>query len=285
MPENIGQKRRESKEEKKQKIRELGFSKEKAIKYLNRHVSIETLQRRIQLLQSLGFTNPIALIEKFPPIAGSDINRVIQSLKSAGFTNPIALIEKFPKIASSDINRVIQSLKSAGFTNPIALIEKHPQIVGYGINHVERRIQLIKKLNTKFQLQLDPIEIIENYPPYLGYDLKRILFYLRIARFYNVDEKFYRVLIKINPFIVFNTLYYSLYPQNRISDGDEFRRLVGKIKSVFPKETRQKIQDRVKTNLPQIIEELKQKQDDPNVRFLLKLASYLEDLLEKERRK
>jgi hypothetical protein len=50
----------------------------------------------------------------------------------------------------------------------------------------------------------------------------------------------------------------------------------------FPKETKQKIQNETKENLPQIIENLRQKQDDENARFLLKLTSYLEDLLKKE---
>jgi len=309
MPENIEQKRKESKEERRQKIRELGFSNEKAVEYLTRF-NIGTLQRKIQDLQSTGFENPIALIEKHPPIANLDIRRVIQSLQSAGFENPIALIKKHPSIASKDIkrviqdlqsagfenpialikkyppiaskniNRVIQSLQSAGFENPIALIKKYPPIAGRDINRVKRQIQLIKILNTKFQLQLDPIKIIENFPPYLNYDLKRIFFFFRITSFYNFDEKFYRNLITKNPFVVFNILY-KLYLQNKISDKDEFRRLIIEL-IVFSKELKQEIQNETKTNLPQIIEELKQKQNDENARFLLKLASYLEALLKKE---
>jgi hypothetical protein len=50
----------------------------------------------------------------------------------------------------------------------------------------------------------------------------------------------------------------------------------------FPKETKQKIQNETKENLPQIIENLRQKQDDENARFLLKLIGYLEALLKKE---
>ncbi len=313
MPKNIEQKRGESKEERKQEIRELGFFKEKAIEYLAKHFTLETLKIKIQSLesvgftnpialiekhppiaayninnviqslQSVGFTNPIALIEKHPPIAGLDINRVIQSLQSVGFTNPIALIEKFPPIAGYDINRVIQSLQSVGFTNPIALIEKFPSIGGYDINRVKRKIQLIQRLNMKFQLKLNPIEIIENYPQYLGYDLKRIFFYFRIASFYNVDEKFYRRLITKNPFIVFNILH-TLYSQNKISDQDEFEKLINKI-ARSSKETKQTIQNETKNNLPQIIENLKQKQDDENAKFLLKLANYLQYLLKKEKRK
>jgi len=249
MPERIGRKI-ESKEERRRKIRELGFSNEEVIEYLAKHFTTEGLQRKIRSFQSAGFKNPIALIEKFPKISDLDINRVIQSLQSLGFTNPIALIEKFPRSGS------------------------------LGVNHVKRRIRLIERLNTKFQLQLNPIEIIESYPPYLNYDLKRIFFYLRIASFYNVDEKFYRRLITENPFIVYNILY-DLYSQNKISDIDEFRRLITKIR-IFPKETRQRVQDRTKENLPKIIENLKQKQNDPNARFLLKLAGYLEALLKKE---
>jgi hypothetical protein len=114
----------------------------------------------------------------------------------------------------------------------------------------------------------------------LNYDLKRIFFFLRITSFYNFDEKFYRNLITKNPFVVFNILY-KLYLQNKISDKDEFRRLIIEL-IVFPKELKQEIQNETKTNLPQIIENLKQKQDDENARFLLKLASYLEALLKKE---
>jgi hypothetical protein len=180
MPKNIEQKRGESKKERNQEIRELGFSKEKAIEYLTKHFTIKTLKTKIQSLQSLGFTNPISLIEKFPQIANYDINRVIQSLQSVGFTNPISLIEKFPSIAGLDINRV------------------------------KRRIQLVQRLNTKFQLHLDPIEIIEHHPPYLGYDLKRIFFYLRIAMFYKVDEKFYRNLIK-KPIYCFQYFTYLIF--------------------------------------------------------------------------
>jgi len=222
MFENLEQKRgKAKKEEKKQEIRVLGFSKEKAIEYLNRHITIDNLKRKIQFLQSLGFKNPISLIEKYPIIAGRDIHSI------------------------------------------------------------EKRIELIKRLNTKFQLQINPIEIIEDFPHYLGYDLKRIFFYLRIASFYNLDEKFYRDrFIKQSPFVVFNILY-NLYLQNKMSDGDEFKRLIYKLK-IFPKETKQTIQNEIKTNLPQIIENLKQKQNDPNARFLLKLAGYLEALLKKE---
>jgi len=311
MPESIEQKRGESKEERKQEIRELGFSKEKAIEYLAEHFTLETLKTKIQSLQSAGFTNPISLIEKHPPIVSLNINRVIQSLQSLGFTNPISLIEKFPPIASLDINRVIQDLQSLGFTNPISLIEKHPQIAGYDINRaiqslqslgftnpisliekfpqiasldinrVKRRIQLIQRLNTKFQLYLDPIKIIESFPSYLSYDLKRIFFFLRIASFYNADEKFYRNLITRNPFIVFNILY-QLYLQGKISDKDEFKRLFNKLKR-FTKETKQTIQNETKNNLPQIIENLKQKQDYEKARFLLELANYLQDLLKKEK--
>ncbi len=283
MHKNIEQKGGESKEEKRQKIRELGFSNEEVIEYLTKNFNSGTLQRKIQNLQSAGFTNPISLIEKFPPIAGYNINRVIQNFQSAGFENPISLIEKFPPIAGYNINRVIQNFQSAGFANPIALIEKFPQIAGYNIDRVKRRIQLIQRLNMKFQLQLNPIEIIENTPKYVGYDLRRIFFFLRIASFYNVDEKFYRNLITKNPFVVFNILY-ELYLQNQISDQDEFRRLIDKIRS-YPKEIKQTIQNEIKTNLPQIIENLRQKQDDPNARFLLKLISYLEDLLEKEEKR
>jgi hypothetical protein len=313
MPENIEQKGGESKKERKLKIRELSFANEKAIEYLSEHFTLETLKIKIQSLQSLGFTNPISLIEKFPqiagldinraiqslqslgftnpisliekhpPIAGLDINRVIQSLQSLGFTNPISLIEKFPQIAGLDINRVIQSLQSVGFTNPISLIEKFPPIASYDINRVKRRIQLIQILNTKFQLQIDPIEIIESFPPYLGLDLKRIFFFLRIARFYNFNEKFYRNLITKNPFIVFNILH-TLYSQNKISDQNEFRRLINKIRK-SPKEIKQTIQNETKTNLSQIIENLKQKQDDEDTKFLLKLANYLQDLLKKEKKK
>jgi hypothetical protein len=251
MPENIEQKRRESKEERKQKIRELGFSKEETIKYLAEHFStIEKLLGKIQSLQSIGFTNPISLIEKFPQIAGLDINRVIQDLQSIGFTNPISLIEKHPLIAGLDINRI------------------------------KRRLQLIKRLSLKFQLQFNPKGIVENYPRYLGYDLKRIFFYFRIASFYNVDEKLYRELIGRNPFIVFNILH-SLYLENKISDKNEFKRLIYKLK-IYSQEARQAVQNETKTNLPQIIENLKQKQNDENARFLLKLANYLEDLLKKE---
>jgi hypothetical protein len=282
MPKNIEQKRGESKEERKQEIRELGFSKEKAIEYLTKHFTINTLKTKIQSLQSLGFTNPISLIEKLPQIASYDINRVIQSLKSLGFTNPISLIEKLPQIASLDINRVIQDLQSLGFTNPISLIEKLPQIASLDINRVKRRIQLIQRLNTKFQLHLYPIKIIEHHPPYLGYDLKRIFFYLRIAMFYKVDEKFYRRLITKNPFIVFNILH-TLYSQNKISNQDEFEKLINKI-ARSSKETKQTIQNETKTNLSQIIENLKQKQDDENAKFLLKLANYLQDLLKKEKK-
>jgi hypothetical protein len=132
----------------------------------------------------------------------------------------------------------------------------------------------------KFQLQLNPIEIIEIFPPYLGCDLKRIFFYLRIARFYNVDEKFYRELIIKNPFIIFDILY-SLYLQNKISDKDGFKKSINKLVK-FSKETKQTIQNETKTNFPQIIENLKQKQDDEKAKFLLKLADYLEDLLRKE---
>jgi hypothetical protein len=313
MPKNIEQKGGESKEEKRKKIRALGFSNEEVIEYLTKNFNSGTLQgkiqnlqsagfenpisliekhppiaslninRVIQSLQSMGFTNPISLIEKHPPIAGYNINRVIQSLQSMGFTNPIYLIEKFPPIAGYDINRVIQALQSMGFTNPISLIEKFPKIACYNIDRVKRRIQLIQRLNMKFQLQLNPIEIIENNPKYVGYDQRRIFFFLRIASFYNVDEKFYRNLITKNPFVVFNILY-ELYLQNQISDQDEFRRLIDKIRS-YPKEIKQTIQNEIKTNLPQIIENLRQKQDDPNARFLLKLISYLEDLLEKEEKR
>jgi hypothetical protein len=135
----------------------------------------------------------------------------------------------------------------------------------------------------KFQLKLNPIEIIENYPQYLGYDLKRIFFYFRIASFYNVDEKFYRRLITKNPFIVFNILH-TLYLQNKISDQNEFEKLINKIRR-FSKETKQKIKQQTKNNLSQIIENLKQKQDDENAKFLLKLANYLQDLLKKEKKK
>jgi hypothetical protein len=271
MPENIEQKRKESKEERRQKIRELGFSNEKAVEYLTKIFTIETLQRKIQSLQSVGFKDPISLIEKFPPIAGYDINRVIQSLQSVGFKDPISLIEKFPPIAGYDINRVIQSLQSLGFKDPISLIEKFPPIAGYDINRVKRRIQLLEGLNTKFQLQLDPIKIIEHNPRYLTYDLKRIFFYLRVASFYNIDEKFYRRLIIHNPFIVFNILY-GLYLQNKISDKDEFKRLINKLRR-FSNEIKQKIQNGTKDNLSQIIEYLKQQQDE-KAKFLLELANY-----------
>jgi hypothetical protein len=62
MSKNIEQKGGESKEEKKQEIRELGFANEKAIEYLARHFTIETIKTKIQSFQSLGFTNPISLI-------------------------------------------------------------------------------------------------------------------------------------------------------------------------------------------------------------------------------
>jgi len=265
MPENIEQKRRESREEKKRKIRELGFTKEKAIDYLAKYFTIERLQEKIQALRSVRFIDPTSSVE-------------------IRFRDPISLIEKFPQIASYDINRVIQFLQSLGFTNPISLIEKFPPIAGRGINRVKRILELLKRLNAKFQLNLDPKKIIEDFPSYVSYDRKRLFFYLRIASFYNVDEKFCRDrLIKENPFIVFDTLY-DLYLQNRISDKDEFKRLIYKIMK-FPKEIKQTIQNKIKNNLPQIIEDLKQKQDDKNTKFLLKLASYLEDLLEKEREK
>jgi len=222
MPKNI-EPQGVSKEKRKQKIKELGFSNEGVIKYLTNHFTIEKIQEKIQSLQSAGFKDPVSLIEKFPPIAGLNINRV------------------------------------------------------------KRKIRLIERLNTKFQLQLNPVDVIKSYPPYLGYDLKRIFFYLRVASLYNVDEKFYRKLITENPFIVYDILY-DLYSQNKISDKDEFERLINKILK-FPKETKKEIQDKIKNNLPKIIEELKQTQDNPNIRFLLKLASYLEVLLRKERKR
>jgi glutamyl-tRNA reductase len=101
--------------------------------------------------------------------------------------------------------------------------------------------------------------------------------------FYNVDEKFYRRLITTNPFIVFNILH-TLYSQNKISDQDEFEKLINKI-ARSSKETKQTIQNETKNNLPQIIENLKQKQNDENAKFLLKLANYLQYLLKKEKRK
>jgi hypothetical protein len=282
MSENIKQKIREQKGgAKKQKIRELGFSKESAIEYLNRHTRTERLQRKIQSLQLLGFSNPISLIEKHPPIADCDINRIIQSLQLLGFSNPISLIEKFPKIVSYDINRVVSSLRSIGFTNPTALIEKFPPVAGLKINRIKRKIDLIQRLNKKFQLQLNPIKTIENFPRYLSLSLKKIFFSLKIASFYNVDEKFYQTIVKENPLIIFDILY-SLYKQNKISDKDEFRRLIIKIR-IYPKELKKTIQNETKTNLPQIIENLKQKKDDENAKFLLKLAGYLEDLLKKEK--
>jgi len=251
---NIEQKRKRLKgEEKIQIIRELGFSKRETIEYLFKHFTIETIQKRIRLLQSLGFTNPIALIEKFGPIAYLNVNRVIQFLLSLGFRNPISLIERFPQIVSLDLNRV------------------------------KRRIQLIKRLNEKLQLQLDPIEIIENFPPYLGYDIKRAFFYLKIARFYNLNKSFYERLITKNPFIVFKILY-ELYSENKIFDVDEFIRLINKI-STYSEETKQNSLDEIKTELAQIIEILRKKKDDPNAKFLLKLACYLEYLLKKERSK
>jgi hypothetical protein len=251
MPENIELKGGESRKEKKRKIRELGFSKEEAVEYLTKHLTIVKLQEKIQSLRSVGFTNPVTLIEKHPPIASYNINHVIQTLQSVGFTNPISLIEKFPQIADLDINRV------------------------------KKKLQLIQMLNKKFKLEFNPIKIIEKTPVYLGYDLKRIFFYLRIASFYNVDEKFYHQrFIRNNPFIVFNILH-NLYLQQQISDKDEFKRLINKIR-IFSKETKQTIQNETQNNLPQIIENLKQKQDDPDARFLLKLAGYLEALLKKE---
>jgi len=84
MPKNIEQKIGESKEKRKQEIRELGFSKEKAIEYLAEHFTLETLKIKIQSLQSVGFINPVSLIEEHPQIAGLNINRVIQSLQSVG---------------------------------------------------------------------------------------------------------------------------------------------------------------------------------------------------------
>jgi len=277
MPKNIEQKGGESKEGRKQEIRKLGFSDEEAVEHLTKHFTIDKLKEKIQSLQSAGFNNPTALIEKHPPIAGLDINRVIKDLQSVGFVNPTALIEKHPQIAGYDINRVIKDLQSVGFNNPTALIEKFPQIAGYDINRVKRKLQLIQRLNTKFQLQLNPVEIIENSPRYLSCALKRIFFYLRIARFYNVDEKFYRRLIKNNPSIVF-VLLYKLYVKNQISNKDELKKLFYKINKI-PKQKKQKIKNIIEQKRHIITKnlerKLKQRPNDKNVKFLLQLASNL----------
>jgi len=303
-----------SQEEKKQEIRKLGFSEEKTVDYLANKFTIETIRNKIQSLQSTGFTNPVSLIEKFPPIASYKIKRVIQDLKSVGFSdpvsliekhpriasfkiknvirdfksvgfsNPVSLIEKFPPIADLNINRVIQDLKSVGFSDPVSLIKTSPSITGLDINRIKRRLELIRRLNKTFQLELDPINIIKQFPTYLNYDIKRIFFYLRIASFYGVDHEFYRNrLITKNPFIVFNILY-NLYSRDRILDEDEFETQIKRINKLS-KETKREIQDETENNLPQIIENLKQQQDDENAKFLLKLASYLEVLLEKKKKK
>jgi glutamyl-tRNA reductase len=96
-------------------------------------------------------------------------------------------------------------------------------------------------------------------------------------------KNFIETLLQKNPFIVFNILH-TLYSQNKISDQDEFEKLINKI-ARSSKEIKQTIQNETKNNLPQIIENLKQKQDDENAKFLLKLANYLQYLLKKEKRK
>ena len=246
----------EIREIKKINIRNIGFSDEEVIEYLARKFNIKTIERKIEVLQSLGFTNPVSLIEKFPQIAGLDINRVLQSLQSLGFTNPVSLIEKYPQIA------------------------------GHKKEKIERRLELFRKLNKIFNLQLDLIRIIETFPNYLAYDLRRIYFYLRIASFYNFDEKFYRRLITINPFLVFYVLY-ELCLQGRIFDKEEFKRLINKVSGhAFSKELKQNIINRIKNNLYEITEFLKQEltSEHPHrneIKFLLKLSRYLEALLKK----
>jgi uncharacterized tellurite resistance protein B-like protein len=250
----FGKESKDDKEKKISEIEKLGFSDEKAKEYLAKHFKIETLKTKIENLQSKGFKDPVSLIEKHLSIADLDIDRVIDSLKEKGFKEPVSLIEKFPQIADLDIDRI------------------------------EARINLIKRLNKMFKLSYDPIQIIEKVPRYLSYSKNRIFFYFRIASFYNLDEKSYKKIISQNPFLVFNLLYKTYSSINQLPDKEKMMRVVSKL-PILSKEAKETLINKIKAELPQIIENLKQKEKDENAIFLLKLTSSLSALLEKEKRK
>jgi len=246
----------------------------------------------IKKISQAGFTNPLVSIEKFPPLAGYDIQRVINDLKKAGFTNPLVSIEKFPPLAGYDIQRVINDLKKAGFTNPLVSIEKFPQLAGLDIQRVKRRLNLISKLHTLYQIfgetrlsqeliKEKSIELIEDFPPYLGYSQERIFFYLRLAKLFKTrDLKIYKRLITKNPFLIFQQI-----TEQPSYDSATLRTVILSVGRMKPDRKKQIITEMI-SSLPSIIRELSAKpQPSPSDKELLKIALNLKRILEKPKRK
>jgi hypothetical protein len=268
----------------------------KADGYLQKNITPETLDKKIEDLTEAGFKNPIELIGKFPRLAGLDIQRVKKDLIDAGFKNPNSLIEKFPpitsyniqqvkkdltgagfknpnrligkrpRLASLDIQRVIQDLTKAGFGNPVGLIEKFPQSAELNIDKIKQKLELIRSMNMQFGINYDPVEVIESCPQYLSYSKLRIYFYLRVASLLPPNEKLYKRLIMNNPF-----LFFSLLSENIPNDEAEMGGMISRCIKLNGREKDTRIR-RVKENLPQILKELKEEPENERTKFLSKLA-------------
>lgn len=77
-----------------------------------------------------------------------------------------------------------EDLKARGFDNPQKMITSAPPILGLSIDNIDQKLEILKKLQSQFDLPLKPQEIIEKNLPILGTKIDKIWTLIRVLATY-----------------------------------------------------------------------------------------------------
>lgn len=178
------------------------------IKAIIRHPPLASrdVPRAFQILEKNGIANIGKNVQKFPQLADVDIVRVLADWKAAGVDCAAAAISAFPSMAGRNAQAFVDGLKKAGLKNPSLTIERFPPITGLSQERVAKRVQFMIDVCKASGMTYDAVSFLEDYPSLFGYNIHRILFYLRIAKHFELEPKHFYALLKKNPYLILHVI-------------------------------------------------------------------------------
>ncbi len=253
------------------------ITKDFQLKILKNYSRIES---SVDELKKLGFSDPAKLIKLYPGIIVVNIGEICAKLKSYGFNDPIKMITRFPQLSGLNLERVINNFKELGFEDPIRILETDPTLSGFSQQTLRKKIKFLKRLDVRFNLNLFADgKLKEESLFYFTYNRLRIIFFLRIALYFNSLQDFKKIILW-NPFIAYYFLTSNEYQVNNISD---LKYLVEKYRRFSTKEDRKKLVSNVQKKLVDDFEKIKndllKNPQDSKLNFFLKLNLILGKLM------
>ena len=128
-------------------------------------------------------------LQQEPGLHTEELKERQEAFLKAGFSDEWVerLKETRPTLYTPDILELkLSGLKDRGFSNPTKLIESLPAILGLAFDNIDRRLTLLRRLASLYNLSFSPVSLMERNFMLFSSKMDKLLVLCRIMRAYNV---------------------------------------------------------------------------------------------------